>query len=33
AMISYWYKSVVGVKSLLDAVWITDAHVYVNAAS
>ncbi|GJU45830.1 ribonuclease H-like domain-containing protein, partial [Tanacetum coccineum] len=32
AMISYWYKSVVGVKSLLDAVWITDAHVYVNAA-
>ncbi|GJX30186.1 retrovirus-related pol polyprotein from transposon TNT 1-94 [Tanacetum coccineum] len=32
AMISYWYKSIVGIKSLLDAVWITDAHVYVNAA-
>ncbi|GJW46295.1 retrovirus-related pol polyprotein from transposon TNT 1-94 [Tanacetum coccineum] len=39
AKTSYWYKSIflkvpdaVGIKSLLDAVWITAAHVCVNAA-
>ncbi|GKC20112.1 hypothetical protein Tco_1022262 [Tanacetum coccineum] len=27
-----WLKKIVGIKSLLDVVWITAAHVYVNAA-